>query len=654
MNIQARLKNLPSPACGRGAGGEGGLEKCTVKTHSFQPISPHPNSLPKGEGTVFSISKHVLTAAVLFLGIVALSQNAVWAAEKIGGVIASVQPLPSMDNAYGESYGVSHGYVEYRVRLHNTSNEDRVVYLSYPSTSDRAITSGTVVSRTVPVAAGQEVEVSLFEPSMYSESNLLDVRVKGVRGERTIILSRLRDYRYDNNYPATLLTGRGVPQEFRDLVHPASAATTGTSYSSANVPLALLRSELPVGRWSANWLGYSCYDGILLTEKEVGEMPPPAQLAVRRYVECGGALWIHGRQVPPAFSQGGTPLGENAYAVGLGRAAATLAENDSDWKTTYERLKKEPMHVYRPEARPNNLNDMLIAEASVPVRGLFVLVLLFGVGIGPVNLWLLARHKRRIWLWWNVPAISLITCLLVFAYSLASEGIAGRGKIASMTILDERSHRAATFGYVSFYCPLTPSSGPRFGGDTEVKLLEFNPRMLSHRYYEPSGALRYVDWTSGQHLTSGWVAARAPAYFQFRKNEDRRERLTVERTADGALKIVNALGADIQRLFVSDSSGKVFEGRDIPAGAERTLEAFKPEKLVVGMYKDPQRVFCDMNWLPAFDSLRRSTPLPMLSPGRYVAFLDESPFVESPLAGVDPEHTAAIVYGIMKGDGDGR
>ncbi len=44
----------------------------------------------------------------------------------------------------------------------------------------------------------------------------------------------------------------------------------------------------------------------------------------------------------------------------------------------------------------------------------------------------------------------------------------------------------------------------------------------------------------------------------------------------------------------------------------------------------------------------------MVSPGGYVAFLDESPFVESPLEGVRPEDTVAIVYGISKGQDDGR
>ena len=106
--------------------------------------------------------------------------------------------------------------------------------------------------------------------------------------------------------------------------------------------------------------------------------------------------------------------------------------------------------------------------------------------------------------------------------------------------------------------------------DTDVTLLENN--LDPYRRFRPRGAygsLRVVDWTPDQHLASGWVNARVPAYFQLRKNEDRRERLAVEKQKDGSLRIVNALGADIRRLYWADARGG-FRGRDIP-GAERTL-----------------------------------------------------------------------------------
>ena len=211
---------------------------------------------------------------------------------------------------------------------------------------------------------------------------------------------------------------------------------------------AFLRSELPVGQWSPNWLGYSCYDAIVLTGKEAEEMPPQVQLAVRRYLECGGTLLIHGQNVPAAFSQGGTTDGEGGYRIGLGRVAASHHGGKADWNATYKKLAGMSIHVYQAEQKPGKLYDLFVAETTVPVRGLLVLVLLFGVGIGPANLWLLSRYKRRIWLWWNVPAMSLLTCLVAFGYSLASEGITGRGKTVSMTLLDERFHprpRSDTF-----------------------------------------------------------------------------------------------------------------------------------------------------------------------------------------------------------------
>lgn len=611
-------------------------------------------------------------AAVVMLGIVMFFSVGAWAGEKVGDIDVSIQPLPSKDNAYGSTYGVCHGYVEFRLRLKNMSNEDRIVHLSYPATSGYVVNDGVVMTRKVRVAGGQEAAVSLFQPPIMAANDRLQVRVEGMREPRTITLESLHAYRYNNESPAAVLISRGVPQEFRDREHPVPVSSPGTTVSPEIVSLALLRTELSVEQWSQNWLGYSCYDAIVLTAKEAEEMPPQVQLAVRRFVECGGTLLVHGREVPAALVQGGTADDLGGWPLGFGYAIASQTDGAPGWKAIHQMLNGKPitvrrptgkvtksigpLHVHRPEGKPSNHYGLLIAETTVPVRGLFVLVLLFGVGIGPANLWILSRYKRRIWLWWTVPAISLLTCLVVFAYSLAAEGITGRGKTASLTILDERCHRATTIGYVSYYCPLTPWSGPRFGVDTDVALLDIQRE--SWRPYRPRGSstsLRCVDWTEDQHLTSGWVTARVPAYFQFRKNEDRRERLTVGKNADGSPRIVNALGADIERLYWADPSGRVYEGRDIPAGAERTLSAAAfhcggPGEGHAGL----KRLFHSSDWLATFKLWENDIHSYRLSPGCYIAYLKKSPFVESALASVEPEHTVAIVYGISKESGDGR
>jgi len=599
-------------------------------------------------------------------------------AEKIGDIDVLVQPLPNTDVRSGREDGVSHGYVEYRVQLKNSSAKDCKVELVYPASRDYS-RSGVVASRTVQVLAGQEASVSLFQPPSSDAWGSMSVRVEGVKEARQISVGSLRresggyGYDYGPGPRSAVLLSRGVPQDFRDRAgrpgeKPAPEAPGPPGYGPSGYGPeeygprgpALLRSEVPVSQWSPNWLGYSCYDAILLTQREAEEMPAPAQAAVRRYLECGGELLVHGRKVPDVFSRGGLADGQGGYHVGLGRAAATSDEGEPGWDRAYRRLTAASPETYRPREKPNDQHGLLVGEAKVPVRGLFFLVLLFAVAIGPVNVWLLSKHRKRIWLWWNVPAISLLTCLAVFLYAMFSEGWTSRGRIASLTLLDERCHRATTIGYVSLYCPLTPG-GVHFGADSDVALLSHERPYSGYsspysRYREPEGGPRQVDWTSDQHLVSGWVTARVPAYFQVRKNEDRRERLSVGKKADGSVTVVNALGADVRRLYVADGSGRVFEGRDIPAGAERTLSAATGGwKLSAGAQAELRQLLTRGEWLSAFRNWNSGTNLgPILSAGGYVAFLDKSPFIESPVAGASCEHTVAIVCGISEGPGDGR
>ncbi len=435
--------------------------------------------------------------------------------------------------------------------------------------------------------------------------------------------------------------------------------------------MSLFRTDVPVSQWSPNWLGYSCYDAILLTQQEADDLPAAVQAALRRYVECGGVLWVHGRKLPEVFSRDAAKDGRGGFCVGLGRAGATAPDAEPSWQRTCSLLAGTRADFYCPLQRPRDPHNLLVAETSVPVRGLFLLVLVFGIAIGPLNVWLLSRYRRRIWLWWNVPAISALTCLAVFCYSLVSEGWTSRGKTATLTVLDERCHRATTIGYVSYYCPLTPSGGLRFGVDTEVSLLARHERPMYRAYGREEGDLRLVDWTSQQHLTSGWAMARVPAYFEIRKNEDRRERLSIQPAAGGSLKVVNALGADIRQLCVADAAGRVFEGRDIPAGAERTLTpAPGAAKAGTGVSPAPAPSLSPAPGGPKAsayppEALRVLLVTPalldtlhawgtgsnldaLLIPGGYVAVLDHSPFVEPSLAGADCQDTVAIVRGISK------
>ena len=241
---------------------------------------------------------------------------------------------------------------------------------------------------------------------------------------------------------------------------------------------------------------------------------------------------------------------------------------------------------------------------------------------------------------WTIPAISLATTLLVFAYSLLREGITPDTRIAGLTVLDQSTHRAATIGAEGFYCPLTPSGGLTFESATEATPL------VATGY--GSGTSREVDWSSSQHFTRGWVSARVPAHFHVRKSEPRRERIQVV-NENGKLKIVNSLGAPITSIWFADAKMNLFEAHNVPAGQKGGLissgQNFSGKSGPGGLLRDV--TFAGHEDYPV------TTIGKNILPNTYIAVLEGNPFIENALGkSSSPKRTkmSAVVFGILAAD----
>jgi hypothetical protein len=290
------------------------------------------------------------------------------------------------------------------------------------------------------------------------------------------------------------------------------------------------------------------------------------------------------------------------------------------------------------------------------VRGLFVLMLTFVIVIGPINLFWLYRKRRKIWMLWTVPAIALLTCVAITGFALFGEGVRSTSRAETFTVLDESSHRASTIGWTAFYAPLTPSEGLHFSRDTE--LAQIRPNAW---YYNNGGRSSTIDLSNDQHLDSGWITARAPVYFKFRKSETRRERLTIREEGSGAISVVNGLGADIRELWLADRNGDVYSAGGIRAGAEAKLS---PANLKLsGNGAGLRELFTSVDWLAKMkevDKWMAKAPegdvnlRNFLSPGSYLAALDTSPFVEEGLNNVKTRKGRALLYGISASNAEGE
>ncbi|MGA2229667.1 MAG: hypothetical protein ABSH22_01965 [Tepidisphaeraceae bacterium] len=439
----------------------------------------------------------------------------------------------------------------------------------------------------------------------------------------------------------------------------ASDARASSTLSAAYVAGATgdsvegMRSEMPTSELSTDWLAYTPFDVVVLGHGDLASLPPEASAALWNYAQAGGNLVVFGsdgvpqewRTGPQASLQDGI-----AYDAGLGHFFVFKSEDPSTLDSySMQRLRtavNDELQYW--QSLPTDMGGAnsalpLVDDLKIPTRGLVFVMLVFIILIGPVNLIVLSRRKRRTWMLWTIPAISLLTTLIVFAYSLFSEGITPTIGIAGLTVLDQGAHHAATIGGEGYYCPLTPSGGLHFDSDTEATpLVNANDR---------SGSGREVDWTQAQDYTRGWVSARVPAFFHLRKSQTRRERLQVE-NKDGRLQIVNGLGAPIKSLWFADAHMNIYAAQDIPAGQTAALEALNSSPVTEGT-GGPQRLLRDISFAAHIDGLDQHAA-GYLAPNTYLAVLDGNPFLENALgaaASVKRARVSAVVYGILESAG---
>lgn len=611
----------------------------------------------------------------------------------------TITPLPvwGLNSNNLGSTGDTHGYIEYRFLIENNSETDsHTVKLSLPRTqANFGFRMGhylLAARKVTQVGPGGSVEISIFQPDLPLPGvNDAEVEIDGRPHERGVPVSlignrgnRANPYYFggggSRGLIATVLAPDGVLQmELRnnafksavgvDFSPPGAggySSTTGiyqepgpyfnkayTYFETMLFQTAPLMSQ----SWSKHWLGYTSFDGIALTGDALQAAPAEVRTAVWQFVECGGTLLVVGpAQLPESWQRVKEELpGFVRYYPGFGQCLVATKVNPKnqkievaawdpdDWRLI-TKMWHAPRGAWQQMSSPTDANRAfpIVDGLAIPVRGLFIVMLLFVVLIGPVNIYWLSRARRRIWLLWTVPLFSLFTCVLLVGYMLVTEGWHGHVRSDSVTVLDEASQRAATIGWQGYYCPTTPAGGLRFSLETEL-----TPHLNHGSGPMYGGRHSYaIDWTNEQHLSDGWVVAKVPIHFMVRKNEKRLERVNVRKNNDGSLLVVNGLGADIKAIHLAGADGKIFTANDIRAGAEANL---KPaEQQAVNKLTKLKEAFEGVGGWPASVDAMAEHPAQYLRPGCYLAVLDDSPFLEQGLRHTQSRRLHSVVFGIMK------
>lgn len=425
--------------------------------------------------------------------------------------------------------------------------------------------------------------------------------------------------------------------------------------------------------WPGDWRAYSVFAAVFVAERDVPDLPAPAKAALRDYAAAGGCVLFPGAaEVPAEFAD--APLaalaapGPDSSAFDpvppLGGAAAdgAAAPPLPARRCGLGLFAALPEAVARPgaaEALPDDLaafllrhairaedvlestneladklaggNPIGVALGRPPVGTFLLLLAAFAILAGPVTLFVLARKNRRIHVLWILPAVSAVFSAAILLSLLVREGVRPTLARRVGVLLDQRAGRAVSIASEGLYSPLSIGAVD-LPADAAVA-----PGDGLHGDVQVGRTARY----------DGWVAPRTTGRFDLAAVRATPLRLDVrEDPATGAVEVVNAFGAPVDKLFLLDGSGTLRTAAGLAPGATvAPAPAGETAKSDLAPHLTNLREALAHGDVPLkLDALvRPETPARRF----YVAVLPAAPFTPDPLPGRKAKRDEkTVVYGV--------
>ncbi|MDO8542472.1 MAG: hypothetical protein Q7S40_18685, partial [Opitutaceae bacterium] len=218
-------------------------------------------------------------------------------------------------------------------------------------------------------------------------------------------------------------------------------STLRTKFAASGIGALPNLSAFEPAQAPADWRIWSSFNSVVLRAEDFSALDPARRAALRSWVAMGGRLFL----APIA------PGSAAAERVGAGRIH-TLAEpiagmSASDVVGNLQVKNPAPgmperERIKLPAGTP--MGDMVKVGAA-ETFWVSVLLVLFAVVIGPVNLYWLAPPARRHRLFLTTPLISLAGATGVAVAILLQDGIGGQGIRRALVVLVPGENQAAVF-----------------------------------------------------------------------------------------------------------------------------------------------------------------------------------------------------------------
>ncbi len=319
-----------------------------------------------------------------------------------------------------------------------------------------------------------------------------------------------------------------------------------------------------------DWRGLSGFDILMISHAEWQTLKPAVRLAVIQWVRLGGRLHLYmtpgvgagSLDLPPEVmkDQGSVSLGNVSLLPWTGKDLPADETVNRYWKDPERQKQIVETYASLVSNKPTwgVLSDL--GTRSFASWQVVLFLVIFGILVGPVNLFVLAPASRRHRLFVTTPLLSLGASLVMIVILLVQDGVGGIGRRfiainiepadASAFVTQEQACRTGILMASSFDMKQQAVLEPLALPDTPwVKLKNTTSRSSLQLYQNGtrhSGAFFQSRAEQG-HLLRAAVSTRA------------RLELKTGLPADAAPQLISALGFTASEVFYVDTDGKVWK-----------------------------------------------------------------------------------------------
>ncbi|MBP7951263.1 MAG: hypothetical protein KA004_16555 [Verrucomicrobiales bacterium] len=345
-------------------------------------------------------------------------------------------------------------------------------------------------------------------------------------------------------------------------------------------------AQFSAARLPEDWRACTGFDFVALRTDEWLKLAPGVRTGLLQWVQLGGILDIYTSsgetadtlRLPPAREDGGVGFGMVRIQPwnGSGLNPAELIQQYSDHPSA---MVKNQLELFRAaSAGPWSQLIAAFGGRSFNAWQVGLVLLIFGILVGPVNLFHFARTGKRHRLFFTTPVISLAASLILLGVIFFQDGIGGQGIRCATVYLNSvdstafiRQSSLARTGVLfssGFRTPEPSFISPVILPDSQwTRLKDPGRTTAAQRYTMPED----------QSYAGGWFQSRSEQALAIETVRSTRGRVELDAAADQPPRLRSSLGYPLESLWYCDAAGGLWTSSGpLATGQAVTLQKTTP------------------------------------------------------------------------------